>query len=60
MVTPNDPTLVVSPKPCQSALTRKKLVIYDCRINKAVSLYKDVNEPYDQHLYFVSSAICFN
>ena len=23
MVTPNDPTLVVSSKPCQSALTRK-------------------------------------
>lgn len=28
MVTPNDPTLVVLSKPCQSAQTRKKLVMY--------------------------------
>ena len=28
MVTSNDPTLVVSSKPCQSAQTRKKLYLY--------------------------------
>ena len=35
MVSPNDPTLVVPSKPCQSALTRKKLVsIYIKRSDK--------------------------